>query len=113
MKVINRAVAVIRPRQPFLEWCRAAANLPELSLGDLAVDASVFLLPGYDDEDEAGVLVDQYWQTILEHELAAWEQDQRRWPSGRSLTMFLAWFEVDLHGLVIDLGEGSVEVEQI
>ncbi len=41
--------------------------------------------------------------TIFEMELEGWCLDDEKWPSIRTLGVFLEWFTVEFHSMVIDL----------
>lgn len=53
MYFVDRSVAVIKPKQPFLDWLN---NMPDndidLSLDNLRADCTVLLIPEYDEPEE-------------------------------------------------------------
>jgi hypothetical protein len=46
------------------------------------------------------------FKVIFEEELNGWHQRESDWPTPRTYETFLAWFEVEVHSMVLDL-EGS------
>lgn len=53
MRVINRSVLVVLPKQPFLDWLhRADPTSENLTLEDLRREPSVYLLPARDMESD-------------------------------------------------------------
>jgi hypothetical protein len=44
-----------------------------------------------------------YFKAIFEEELNGWHRREREWPARRTYETFLAWFEVEVHSMVIDL----------
>ena len=54
MNTINRSALVVMPTQPFLDWLhQAGPTSTQLSLNDLRKEATTYLLPEYDTEEEA------------------------------------------------------------
>ena len=54
MNTINRSAVVVIPAQPFLDWLHQAdPTSAQLSLNDLRKEATLYLLPEYDTEEEA------------------------------------------------------------
>lgn len=43
------------------------------------------------------------YETIFELELEGWCLDDEKWPSIRTLGVFMEWFTVEFHSMVIDL----------
>ena len=48
-------------------------------------------------------IVRPHFEAIFEDELASWHTRERDWPAQRDLPTFLAWFEVHIHSMVIDM----------
>ena len=102
MKVINRGVAIIKPKQPFLDWLGSLPDPADTTLEYLREDSTAFLIPGSNLEDFDRWLERNY--TILfEQQLAGWWTGEADGPSTRDGRTFRAWFDVDVHTLAIDL----------
>jgi hypothetical protein len=103
MYQVDRSVAVIKPRQAFLEWLK---NMPgydlDLTLDQLRMDCTVLLIPEFGEPEEAVNYIDDIYLEIFEAELGSWNEDEATWPAGRSLRLFWEWFDVELHSTVID-----------
>ena len=105
MRYINRAVAVIKPRQPFVDWINQLPDYDEtLSLRDLRAtqDFTAYLIPEYEMPDEAYEYIKGMYETIFKRELEGWYRDSKFWPKKRDYETFLEWFVVELHSEVID-----------
>jgi hypothetical protein len=51
---INRSVAVIKPKQPFLDWLNALPDSEQpFTLTDLQTDCTVLLLPEFGNDHQA------------------------------------------------------------
>ena len=99
--MINRSVAIIKIKMPFLEWLNTLPESTDETLGDLNNDTTAFLLPdlGYDEED----ILAQYYDLMFEEQLMGWWTDRKDWPYPRDLSTFNKWFDVEFHSLVFDL----------
>lgn len=103
MYTVNRSVAIIKPKQPFVDW---ANQLPDakskVSLDDLNRDCLAILIPEYDTDEEAEEYINEIYDDIFEEELFCWCTEESWWPQSRTHEMFWQWFEVDLHSIVMD-----------
>lgn len=106
MYAVDRSVAIIKPKEPFLEWIQ---NLPgseiDITLEQLRTDSTVYLIPDFDEIEDALAAIDQIYGQIFEAELAEWSEEESTWPEDRSLKQFWKWFDVALHSIVIDAVE--------
>lgn len=105
MKLVNRAVAVLRARQPYVDWANrfVRGGLP-LSVSDFADAGSAFLIPAFDRDEEIQAFIDRHAPAMFEHELGMWADDPATWPPTRDAATFRAWFHVEVHDVVMDLG---------
>jgi hypothetical protein len=112
MRILNRAVLLVRYREPYLRW---AASLDEKApdhAGTLKDHVSVYLVPEDPlEEHETHPLTDCFVE-IFEHELEDWCTDEALWPARRDFATFQAWFEVTGQSIVLDLGRGAIRGEE-
>jgi len=87
---VNRIVAVVKPKEPFLEWCRVVFDDPEMTLEDVSAEPGAYLLPDYDDGGEHAFLRG-FFELIFAPELEGWIFDEDAWPQERDFDMFLEW----------------------
>ena len=70
MYFVDRSVAVIKPKAPFLAWLNAVPDndMIELSLDALRADCTVILLPEFDEPEEAishiDEMFDKAWKSL-------------------------------------------------
>ncbi len=106
MYSVDRSVVIVKPKEPFLEWIR---NLPgsgiDITLEQLRADSTVYLIPDFDEIEDALEAIDHIYGKIFEAELAEWSEEEVTWPQERTLKHFWQWFDVTLHSLVIDAAE--------
>ena len=112
MHVLNRAVAIIKPKQPYLAW---ATSLPDatdhVSLEALRRDCTALLIPAYDDPAEAEAFIKEIFADLFAMELEAWHRDPAAWPAHRTYHTFQAWFDVEIHALVLDVADDPIRKE--
>lgn len=100
---LNRSVLFVQPRQPFLDWVRKDEQFAGLTLKQLRVEGTAYLLPAVLSSGVQEKFSSVYWREIFELELAAWTTETSEWPEGRSLEMFRKWFDVRFSSLCLDL----------
>jgi hypothetical protein len=103
--VLNRAVLIVRYKQPFVDWINAVEPNPQqrLKLADANDNNSAYLIEVEDVED-----LPEWLQVnavaLMEAELGGWYTESQLWPKDRSLALFNKWCAVELHTLVFDTG---------
>ena len=113
MHTINRAILIVKPRSPFLDWVNGlnTSEVP-MTLDDLTTEQSVFLIPEV-DEGELELHVRRHFKTIFENELEGWAGDRRAWPKQLTAKLFHEWFHLEWGSEVFDLGRGEIERESM
>jgi hypothetical protein len=105
MRLVKRVAITVTPKQPYIDWANSLDEdgvkidedfQPERHIYLIGDVGDVFLL----DRD---VIVRPYFKAIFEEELNGWHRRERDWPSRRTYETFLAWFEVQVHSMVLDL----------
>jgi len=110
--VIDRNLAVIKPKQPFLDWLRGVpGNEVELTLDQLRIDCTALLVPEFEEPEDAVSFIDEIGVELFEAELGSWVDDTKLWPKDRSLQAFWTWFDVEIHSTVVDLVDEEVPAE--
>jgi hypothetical protein len=125
MRVINRTAITVVGGQPYVDWMRArdVAFAPASERGSTGGDGrgvsisvartkpygSVYLLPeGVEEEDLLEWIEDNY-ATLFESQLSAFTEDESAWPERRDLKTFREWFRIDLHSVVVDVGDDDID----
>lgn len=112
MYIIDRNLAVIKPKQPFLDWLRGVpGNDVELTLDQLRIDCTALLIPEFEEPEDAVSFIDEIGAELFEAELGSWIDDAKLWPKDRSLAAFWTWFDVEIHSTVVDLVDEEVPAE--
>lgn len=99
--MLNRALLIVRPKQPFLDW---AAQLDDSGLvPKVEGEQTAYLVPEFENDDDAQRILRLVYTEVFERELYSWHTDESAWPKKRSLAVFRKWFEIELHSIVEDL----------
>ena len=99
--MLNRGVVIVRPKQPYLDW---AAGLDDSGLVPNSDDEqAVYLIPNFENNDEAWEILSEVYSEIFESELFAWHIDEKAWPLLRNFEIFKQWFSIEFHSMVEDL----------
>ena len=111
MNEVNREVLFFKPKVLFLDWVNSADDEGVvLTLGEVALDGTVYLTPEIEDDDELREFLEKNYEMLFEQELAGWVQDEARWPANRDISTFLDWFDIEFHSMVIDVAGGELKV---
>jgi hypothetical protein len=65
-------------------------------------DPTVFMLPGYENDEEQREVLHGFWPALFETMLDGWLRDPERWPQDRTFEMFEEWFDVQMMSTVRD-----------
>ena len=110
---IDRSVAIIKPKQSFVDWVNSIpdAGDDQYTVQDFSTDCSVILLPVVDSDEHAEAFIKNMFQDIFELELSSWMADDDTWPEKINYKMFLEWFDVEYHSMVFDSLQDDIEKE--
>lgn len=111
-QVINRAVLVLKPKQPYVDWVNSRLNAlddrPETIESLRAKECVTLLIPECDVEETDGI-IEALSPALFRLALADWDTDKKRWPEKRDYETFKEWFDVELHTVVMDILPEPVE----
>lgn len=102
MAVLNRCAIAVTPREPMRTWRRPFETREDM---EALEEETVYLVPTFDDEQDALRCVEAHCRAIFEAELDIWCRDRRLWPQQRDPEQFQRWFRVRLFPLVEDLAD--------
>jgi hypothetical protein len=106
-RTINRAVLVVRPKQPYLDWAMALDDGAEDALS-LREHFSVYLVAEDPEGRKESAPVRRYFRRIFERELELWYTDESAWPAKRDFKTFLTWFDVQAESMICDLEDTPI-----
>jgi|SRR6185437_12273616 len=107
---VERSVAVIKPKQPFLEWVNSTfPDTPQpLTLESIRIDCNSYLIPEIDEIEDGVNYIDDKFADLFALELASWTEDETLWPQAFTLKMFWEWFDVEVYPTAIDISEEHI-----
>jgi hypothetical protein len=109
MYFVDRSIAVIKPKKPFLDWLNQLPdNEVTLTLDDIRSDCTVLMVPEVNEQEDGIAYVDEIADKVFEMELASWSQDEKHWPRSRNLKTFWEWFDVEIHTVLMDSVDQSI-----
>jgi hypothetical protein len=116
MRVINRTAVTIVGARPYIEWTRrrdADFNKGMLTVARARSYGSAFLLPEVELEEDLQEWIEENHAWLFDFQLSAWTEDESAWPSTRDLKTFREWFTIELHSIVVDMGDDDIEGEEL
>ena len=102
MDHVNRMAVVVFFREPFVDWLNGIDPDKPVWMGSLSERGNVYLIPEFENIDEAEDHVEEIFDEIFSNELSEWHTDQALWPADRTYDMFLEWFDVLFDVAVFD-----------
>ena len=112
MYVIDRGVAIIRPKQPFVDWINGLPDAEmKVTLDDLRNDCLAVLISPFVSEEDAMEEIAELYAEIFTAELTDWCPEQTWWPQRRDLEAFRQWFDIEVHALVTDPFDEEIRKE--
>ena len=114
MYTINRLIAIVKPKQPFLDWLKSTPGWDlNLSLEDIRDDCMSLLIPEYGDNYKSTKYIERNCKFIFEMQLSGWYNDPATWPEKRSPSVFRKWFDVEIHSVIYDMVEKGIVRDDI
>ena len=107
MRRVKRAAVCIRPKQPYIDWANGLEEDGVKIGSEFMPEETVYLI---DDIPEGSIdpeaMLEPYYAVIFEEELGAWHRVEADWPKRCDFETFQAWFEIEVHSMVLDLPGG-------
>lgn len=113
--VVDKSIAIIRPREAFLDWVNQTLTHYEtepLDLKTIQVSPNSYLIPEVEEVEDGISFVDDQFEEIFKMELASWTEDESLWPQDLSSIKFLEWFDVEISPMLIDLSEKQADFDE-
>lgn len=114
MYFVDRTAVVLKPTEIFLQWLKQSdSDLPDLTLAQLRSNCSVFLVPQFDEPEQAVAYFDERHREIFAAELSGWTVDEKNWPQSLDLETFWQFFELEVHDTVLDLEDADLQISPV
>jgi len=99
---------VVKAREPFVEWVMSLQDDVPVDAEWVRSWATSFLLPQFDDDEEALEGISEYAQVIFELLLSDWILDPELWPEDLSWEAFQRMFSFERIEIALDLVDGPL-----
>ena len=107
LRMINRNVVVIKPRQPMLDWINQQSAAGDvLTLDEIQQDCTALLTPEMDGPEDVHSYLHDLKPLLFEKELTSWYLHREGWPEPRTAELFDEWFDLEIHSMVWDTALG-------
>src|SRR5262245_54024035 len=116
MRLLNRTAVTIVGAEPYVAWTRtrdADFNKGQITVARTRAYGSAYLLPEFDLEEDVKEWVEENFGWLFEFQLSSWTNDESTWPVTRDLATFKSWFRVEIHNVVVDIGDDEIEGEEL
>ncbi|MTB50188.1 hypothetical protein [Lewinella sp. W8] len=108
---INRLPLIITPNEALLHWAiqENPALASEVDPEDPSDLSMVFLIPEFDDLDEAEDWLEENFLSILESLLEEWVPDDSNWPDNLAFNHLEKYADYSFGSVVIDTVDASYD----
>ena len=107
MRRLKRTALSVTPKRPHIDWANGLEAGGVKIGSEFMPEQTIYLAEDTTDQVvDLRTLLKPYYVTIFEEELGGWHRRESEWPVKRDLTTLLAWFEVEVHSMVLDLRGG-------
>ncbi len=105
--MINRAALLLRYKTPAVHWINEADPSPSgrpVKIEEINEERTVYLIDeaAVDDPEGLEQWLERNYDVFFELELEAWYTEPALWPKVRDYQLFKAWFEPEIHTVIID-----------
>jgi len=118
--MINRAVLLLKAKEPALKWLNESDPYnenPGITLEDVNRENTVYLISEGDSEspDTLYAWLELNYQNLFESELENWCTEEALWPQDRTYELFQQWFNFECHTIIVDTVDGPIidEIDEI
>ena len=103
-KVVNRSAVVILPRPEFLAWAKEQGAPVERQNASMTRGSTIILVSALPYPQNMFASLEEFKVQLLEQELAQWDLKPEAWQGLLSAEQFDAWFTLEFHNVVVDMG---------
>lgn len=105
---INRTAILVKPLQPFIDWCSNlySKELDETNFLNELKETKTYLIS--EDIEDVDAWLKKKFDRLFVYELEAWHTNKKEWPQRRNYKMFNQWFQVDISRMVFDVEKEPV-----
>lgn len=99
---INRCAIVLKPMQPFIDWC---SNLYPEEIDDIQKTRTYLIS---EEIEEIDLWLSKKFDKLFSFELESWSPNKKGWPQKRNYKMFKEWFQIDISTMIYDFEKDPI-----
>lgn len=109
---VERAVLLVKLKQPYLDWTRSLPDAGDFTLERMNRENHAYLIFEHETPQAFEQIVRDLYEEIFEIELGSWCTDTTLWPVKRDYRTFRKWFDLEVHSMVFDPYDEEIEEEE-
>jgi len=112
--VTNRVAAIVKAKQPFIDWANGNPHAKGfvVTLEGVNEEPHLFLFPLLKMTDDNWKQIQLAKPFIFEEMLLGRYRDTTTWPQDRSAKVFDQWFDVELSASISDFGDDEISKDE-
>lgn len=111
MYAINRAIVIIKKKQPFLDWLKQLPD-PEMNMTLAEINSSepcCYLIPVSESNEVQLKHLKTYSKDIFEDQMGGYWTDEDDWENDLSWANFKKWFDFEISTLPFDCVDEDIQ----
>ncbi len=113
--MLNRGAVILKYKGPIFKWIIEAdpsERKAEMNVEEANQERTVYLISD-DDAENVDKWILENFDTLFEAELEGWYTDETLWPRNRDYEVFMEWFDVECHSVIMDTVGGKIYDDEI
>ena len=115
MQFLNRSIAIIKPKQPFVDWANSTNPDSDfkVTLEMARSDPTCILIPEFVSPKANQNYIKKIYPDIWHWAMYGYWTDEKAYPKHRPFEKFKEWFDVELCSEVLDFEDKEIEREKM
>lgn len=105
----DRAVAIIRKKQPYLDWMKLIPGFEfEFTLAEVNAEPTCYFIPASESNAVLMNFIKKNCVFLFKEQMNETWTDENEWEEDLNWKKFKEWFDVELISLPLDLGKHEI-----
>lgn len=113
---INRFALIVRPKEALISWVNAVSPGDPINYADIETEQhdqiDVFLIPEFDDVEDALIWLKENCEDFLEQILESWCTNDDVWPEDLNWALFERFVDYSIQSMVTDTVDEEEDEEE-
>lgn len=113
--MVNRGAVILKYKEPIFKWIIEAdpsERKAEMTVEEANKERTVYLISD-DDAENVDKWIRENFGALFEAELEGWYTDETLWSRNRGYEVFMEWFDVECHSVIMDTVSGIIYDDEI